>query len=360
MKLTGNFSFVICVSSAILLTGCQSGFIKKPDFGRLAFWKNENLRLAARKDDIPPPSAHFSPDTGEGGEMSDELKSNIDQIIADARMSKTKAMASNEQPIRKPYSLDSIDPKVNEQEARSNDFVSEKLNKIQSAASQALNATENVIKDTGEVVENTANSFVGIKDSFKMASQAKLQQVSDGIKNQANTAVAKTGESINQFARNSEAAVNQTVANVKNSLDNSFQAAKNVITNPYAATTDQQSSSLTTVGPEATTKDFVSRYKQAAEQFGKQTAAASNSKTAVQQSSFDAELKTKTNEMAPPESQPKATQYPSTSFGKFQPLKPADEKTDVDSLKIPPQLLRGTGTFSPGSTKPLRPAPVDK
>ncbi len=375
MKPTFKIILLLFVSAGVLLSGCQSGFIKQPDLsrlkpdlsrlkpdlsrikkpnlGRLAFWKNENLRLAAKKDEVLPPSVHFSPDTKEGSGTKNKMKASIDQIIAEAKKSKSENQSVSTDPIRKPYSLKSIDSKVGDSATTSNDFVSKKLNQIQSTTSQALGAAENVAKNTESAVANAANTFSGWKNTLQESSQDQVKQIAGEFKSQTKNTIANTGKTLNQFVGDSEKAVNTTVSNVKNSIDNAFQASSKAA-NSFLAKPRTKTAILSPIAEQSASNDFNSKYKQVSQG---QEAEKPNGRSSIQQSSFDAELKKNSLQ---PVRQASATQYPSTSFAKFQPLSPAGKGDQLKSLEVPPQLLRGNASFSPGSTKPLRPVTPDK
>ena len=357
MKPYHSIRFAICLLTVVSLnTGCQSGFLKKPDFGRLAFWKGSEMRLASKSDDVLPPSAHFSPDAGEGSQPKDDIKASVEQILAEAK--KNKSNASD--PIRKPYSLDSIDPKIAEREkakSESNDFVlSDKVKQFQAATSKAIAKTENTINQATGAVESTANQFNGWKNNLQDSSKNQIKQVAQQLTNQANDAISTTSNSLKQITQSTTDSINQSVSTVKNSIDNSFQGAASgkVVKNPFS---DR--------GAPAG-NDFVSKYKTAATTSGGKLEPASTSTmnqfpndqlapNSIQQSSFNANINKNTATVLQPKSKSQpATAYPSTGFEEFSPVS-RENSGSPDVFKIPASLLRGNSTFSPGSTRPLRP-----
>ena len=360
MKPKQSIHLAICLLTVVCLnTGCQSGFLKKPDFGKLAFWKGTNLRLASNTDDIPPPSAHFSPDAGEGSQTKDELKAKMDEIIADARKTKTDSA----DPIRKPYSLDSIDPKLADREKakpESNDFVlSDKIKQFQSTTNKALTATENTINKAAGAVESTANQFNGWKNTLQDSSKNQIKQVAQQLTNGANQAISQTSNSLNQFSKSAYDSINQTVSTVKNSIDNSFQppAGSAVVKNPFS---DQKPAASNAMAG----NDFVMKDKTASKpQAGNSKAVENNFAknqlvpNTIQQSSFNANIKKDVSSALQPKtsSQSAPTTYPSTGFEAFSPVQRSKSESS-DVFKIPASLLRGDSSFSPGSTRPLRPS----
>lgn len=385
MKPNKLVKLAICLLTIVTLnSGCQSGLIKKPELGRLAFWKNDNLRLAAKSNDIPPPSAHFSPDSSSQGSASkDEMKANIDQIIAnaksgkadaskmiDSKMSEAKmieskiAEAKSTDPIRKPYSLDSINPNLNDRktEKQSNDFVlNDKVKSFQAATTNTFNAAKNKISQTTNSIKESNNSFVGWQNTLQQSDTNPINTVAQQINSQAKSAVASTSDSLKQFSAAAGDSLNKTVSSVSNSLDNSFQSAANkqVIKNPFSSGTQATASA----------SDFVSKYKSAAEntiESAKQGALAIKNEALnnkplvpnnpIQQSSFNANINKSTAAILQPNTNDKApaTSYPSTGFGSFTPVK--NDKETASPVQIPASLLRGTSSFSPGSTRPLRPS----
>ena len=376
MKQIFKISLAICISTT-LLTGCQSGLIKNRDFGRLAFWKNESLRLASKSDDIPPPSRHFSPDPGEGSATRDELKSNVDQILAQSKKSQTQGSESkSSDPIRKPYSLDALASKEGSG-SKSNDFVlNKKLDKIQSAANNAFQATEKAVGNASKVINNateiakttsngfqgTGGAFTGWQNNLKNSAESQIQNATDQFKGQVNRTVGAATNSINHLKSNSVAALNNSLGTVKNSLDNAFQPPNNAnaFTGKASAVSSKNnvaakgtSGTLSPIDSPVAKTDFVSQYKNATKQFASKNP--SEKIGSVQQSSFDSASDSPSSKLMPVASDI-PSKYPSTSYGQFKPV----DRSERESLQIPPQLLRGKSSFSPGSTKPLRPVEPGK
>lgn len=387
MKYTFKISLAFIVSSMMLFTGCQSGFLTKPDLGKLAFWKNDQIRLAAKNEDIPPPSRHFSPDPGEGSETRNELKSNIDGILAKSKQegsaTKQEGSETKTEPIRKPYGLASAKPQGSDKKSSPNDFeLNKKLDQIHSKTNQALSATEKAIGNANSFVSKTtqniksasnafsgsANSFAGWQNKLKTSGENQIQKVANEFKNQASQTVSYASNSINQLTSNAKTSVGNSIANVTNSLDNAFKP-DNVISNDYfsrnksTAGKPQESDTAKNESPATSAQfqknEFGSKYKQVAEQFGKPNVGQSLNSSSIQQSSFNTEVESgATEKQLVAAASP--TKYPSTSFGKFKPIAKPKPKSEDETFKIPPQLLRGSSSFSPGSVKPLRPVETGK
>lgn len=357
-----------------LLCGCQSGFtLRKPDLSRLAFWKNDELSLASRRDDIPPPSAHFAPD-GEMAQAKDDLKSSIDDIIAEAKRNQQATAENAAESIRKPYSLDSIDPKLSLNHSKSTeDALNETLQQFKSTSDNAFKTAEKVVSQGSAKAEETTNMFNGWNNTFQPSNENAVKNVAQNLQGQAEQIAGNATNSFNSFAKSATSAVsntvNNTVSTVSNSVDNSFQPSGTaaVVSNPFARSNQLESKAPTAptaatapvaaTAPEAPTapvaptmaktdpaptnsNDFSSDFNQMmkmaeskqplAERIGISKSPSPNlpePATGVQQSSFNTApsvTKQATNAILQPltarsnstgSSSSTASQYPTTSFG---------------------------------------------
>lgn len=359
----------VTVGGALLLAvGCQSGF-SKPDLNKLAFWKKEELKLASRSDDIPPPSAKFDPEKNDSMKTGtkEQLQASVDAIVAEAK----KNRENPPEPIRKPYSLDSIDPKLagSDSNSKSNDFVlSEKLNQIQSTTNSALATTENVVKQTGAMIENTSNSFAGLKNELQSNGEPTIADASNFLKAQADSAIATTGTAVDSLAKTTEATTDSSVSAVRNSMDNSFQprtgTSASVVTNPYTSSRKSDSNDF---GASASDESGLVVSSDSSPLVDSPQSSRLSPQSDVQQSSFDSvkgksstgllqPVASDVSEMSARTAAVAATNYPTTPFGIIRPRVQADVGTASDTMEIPEHLLRGTSTYSPGSTRVLQPA----
>ncbi len=352
----------------IMATGCQSGF-SKPDLNKLAFWKKDELKLASRADDIPPPSAKFNPDQKDAMKngSKEQLQASVDAIVAEAK----KNRENPQDPIRKPYSLDSIDSKLagGDSKDKPNDFVlSEKLSRIQTTTNNALATTENAVKQTGAMIENTSNSLAGLKNELQSDGERKIADASNFLKSQADSAISTTGAAVNSLARTTETTIDSTVSSVKNSIDNSFQpragSGSSLVTNPYA---NSKTSNSNNFGETEADESDLAGNLDSSPMVDKPQSSPLSPQSAVHQSSFDSEkdrnsvgllepVESGVSEMASRTGVGTPTKYPTTPYGKIRPIGQAGSGTASGALEIPYQLLRGTSTYSPGSTTALQPA----
>ena len=460
MKPSNQFKLAtFSLTVLVLMSGCQSGAFPKPDLGRLAFWKQDELSLASKRDDIPPPSHHFSPDNGFADQGSaskekaggSELKASIDEIIAEAkRTQQAKADAAADATagavdkvtnaisgaVSKPYSLDKIDPKLSLNHSES---TAKALQQFGSATKNTLAAsTESIGGKTTDAVKNTANALGDLKNSFQASAGSSLKNASEQLKNQTGNVIGKTASTLNNIAEKSQTTFGQTIEDVRTNVDNSFKpVATKVVANPFAASNNKSESSLLPASSNPGSNDFAARFNQAladTESAIAKSTAPSGSPTptkkagqtinqfvsqpsrtistpdfaegsGVRQSSFDGSVsKTTAAILQPVATQPVATktttpiqpfqstasqplrapattqtqpqstpststqaptrtassasQYPTTSYGVIKPMKNSTEEatsSSDDSFQVPQHLLRGEGSFSPGSTRPLRP-----
>ena len=367
-------------SMLVLGTGCQSGGFK-PDLGRLAFWKKDEVQLASN---VPPPSEHFSPDRGNSKGVAEankqNLKDSVDAIIAEAKRNKTIP----KDPTRKPYSLDPIDSKIGSSTKSGNDFVSNNsFQNFKSSASKAVKSTQDAVKQAGDLVRNPGQVMSEFQQQSQHAASQIASGVSEGLTKQANNVVSGAASTASDYLNAATNKVQQTVNTVQERVDNSFQpqsgsAGSGVKRNPYLGSLNNA------------TNNFVSSKAQAAaastEKIGKavndivvpdnqspkyQTVSAS---TANQGSA----TKTANLQMANPSSQrspstgalqplqknsshttsvnasgQNANGYPSTSFGAIRPLQRSTTTSSPSTL--PASLLKTSSNFTPGSTKPLQP-----
>ena len=432
MKPTQPILFVTCMTFAVVCTGgCQSGFMKKPNLGKLAFWNNDNLQLAAKDDDVPPPSRHFSPDpaTPSGGSATKQIaksqgsqnrnntKADIDKIIANSKKASNDALEiakstadSVAAPIRKPYSLKSIDPKINpgaDLKNASNDFALKNSAKdFNAAAASAIASAKESATDSvaaaGKNLESPKNVFNGWKNDFQQATQKTIQQVGGELPSSANKALASAASTVGQASKTATSTLAKTASAVKDSVDNSFKPGKTlVVKNPYSDAKPVDSNGIS---------DSINKISQGASQrkaelssMAEKFVAAGTSSTAKLSQSFTANplvpkatstkndfaISTSTSDSSTSSGsttstnllQPQPTRtadasilpgssstgqtsslYPTTGFESFAPIKRTAAQSSIDSLegsdvyKIPASLLRGDSSFAPGSTKPLRPS----
>lgn len=364
------------VAAGLLLVtvtaGCQSGLGLKPDLDKLAFWKKDELKLASRGNDLPPPSAHFNPESmgGKNGEVDkQQLQESVNAIVAEAK----RHQNSSTEPGRKPYSLDSVQAKPripndsgdsSSSSQSSNGFVLRKgLDKIQTATNDTLARTEQVIKNTGNVVEDSTNSLTDWKNDFQARSERTVAAASNTLKSTKDNVVDSATTAVNSLASTAQDTIDSSVSTVQEAVDNSFapRDSKHTVSNPYAGKSKKPGG--------ATEHLAVVKDRSIAES---KTPAAT-----IQQSSFDSvgsvgsplqpvqAAESKVNAAAESDESAKSAGsagggYPSTPYGEFRPRSATGSTSSASSSatgspSIPPQLLRGDSSWSPGSTATLRP-----
>ena len=456
MKPSNQLKLATFSLTVLALSGCQSGAFRKPDLGRLAFWKQDELSLASKRDELPPPSHHFSPDNGFADQGSAtksqshgaELKSSIDDIIAEAkRTQQAKADAAANaaksanaaaealtDPIRQPYTLDKIDPKLS---LKNSESTQKALNELQQFGSGSKNefasATKSIADKANAALKNTTGSVDDLKNSFQASAGSGLKNAAEKLTSKAGSAANDAGSTLKNIAQHTQSSFGNTIENARSKIDNSFQpAGSKVVSNPFAASNNKSESSVISASLDPGGNDFASRFNQAlaetetaiskstaragqtANQFISKTTTSTpdfSNESGVRQSSFDGAVSktsaailepltsqtttttttqpfrstaTQPLRSTPPQSQSSVshsnsmfdkpptrtasaanqypttssgtTQYPSTSYGVIKPMNTSTESTSSgSSFQVPTHLLRGEGSFSPGSTRPLRP-----
>ncbi len=278
----------ILVVMILVLTGCHSGGFKKPDFGRLAFWKKDDLRLASRGEALPPPSTHFDPEPTNTGPVSrnksdldsktrQDIQEKVDRILANARNSN----AGNIDPIRKPYGTDSdaktekkdrfaFNTKDNSTEisAEARNDIQAKLDALKASAKKRAEQSNEFAADAAGSLGETkpiagwkndfqlpANLNAAVQDQPKSETESTqnsldARQAADSTAtafggataevyqsaNQAAGDMASSAENqINRFAQSATNSIESARQNLKNAADNSFQPAR--VQNSFARAT---------------------------------------------------------------------------------------------------------------------------
>lgn len=216
-------------------SGCQSGFTK-PDLNRLAFWKKDDIRLAARRaDDLAPPSSHFDPEPTDGGSSTrssgsstrvaassatqtrDELQARVDNILAKAN--KKKAADSLKKPFDKPGEAIG---KVNKQLFGANGKRS-------------------------DVSQQAVNDIQAKLDALKKA--AMENKVADSAATAA-TAVAAASETANDFAASDfQAPINNMAAKAQQTIDAGMASADSLKTKSIAGWNNDFSAMASNTSP---------------------------------------------------------------------------------------------------------------
>ena len=372
---------LIC-SFSVINAGCKSGGIK-PDLSSIAFWKKDNVQLASRN--VPPPSAHFSPDRGSSSKSianananEQQLKSSVDAIIAEAKRNK----ALPKDPVRKPYSLDSIESKIGEAKKATNDFVGDpSLQTLQQSASTAFQGSANKISQAGKLAQNPADAMKGLAGGIQKQGNHAASQIasgmSEGLARQANNVVSGSGGMIDSATNG----IKQMANEVQEATDNSFQPraveGPQLERNPYLGALNNVNEKVLTAAAStnpAVTQGLAQKVSSAKENLAQAVnnvsvpASGSANKnnlpttTEIQQSSFNSSLQNVSNALKPLDNaaagqagkivvpaQPPISSYPSTPFGAIKPVQAQPASS------LPNALLNGKTHFAPGSTKPLQP-----
>lgn len=272
MKSNPNHNLLVLLALVSLISissGCQSGFTK-PDLGRLAFWKKDDIRLAARRaDELAPPSSHFNPEPTDGGSgtkvaggsgtkaaagsreaVRDELQSRVDNILAKANKKKAADMMKNpmDEAIGKTAEkigkinkqLFGPDGKRGEVSQQAINDIQSKLNALKKSAS--MNKAEAPAMAKAATAQETANDFVSDFQVPANNLKAKAEQM-------VNTGVAKA-ESLqtkpiagwsNDFSAMDPNAPKAEIANTEKTANNFLAASKNKLAD--AAQTIKQATS---------------------------------------------------------------------------------------------------------------------
>ena len=417
---------VLTSSTLILATGCQSSSLK-PDLGRLAFWKKDDVQLASRS--VPPPSEHFSPDRGgsatkqgsqtkqsiASNQAEQNLKDSVEAVLAEARRNKDQPKDLS----RRPYSLDSIDSNIGKAKEAANDVAGNNaLPNLKSAAA----AAQNSFKKAGDLAQNPGKLVTGVQDQGQHSASQIAAGVTNGFNRQANnvaTGVAGAAGDLFNAAGNK---VQQTVNTVQENTDNSFQPTgntsnPNVKRNPYLGALNDGANNFVAKSVNAAAKSGEAANEFVAQAVNNTTdadvnapnykvvsASAVTSETMdlargsvaktmtqignpqVQQSGFERAIEPQSGALQPSSGTlqplnnqatseagngsatkivaapaPAATKtsnaapaYPQTTFGSIQPIQSKNTTTERTGA-LPAALLKSSGNFTPGSTKPLQP-----
>lgn len=258
MKSTQNPNLLVMsalVGLIAISSGCQSGFTK-PDIGRLAFWKKDDIRLAARQaDELAPPSSHFSPEPTDGGSgtkivgdsraaVKDDMQARVDNILAKAN--KKKMADSLKNPIAKQNEklgkinkqLFGPDGKRGEVSQQAISDIQSKLNALKKSA--AKNKAQETVASAAATAKETASDFAA--NDFQMPAgniNAKAEQMANA--GMAKVDALKTKPIAgwnNDFSSMGPKTANEFVASAKNSLADageSIRQATSIDDNSFAA-----------------------------------------------------------------------------------------------------------------------------
>ena len=143
---------------AILLSapGCQTRNFLKPNFSKMGFWNRDKMNLATKK--LPPPSSQFAPEpTGTANETVDSSEQEFQQKVNDLAggVQNEKEATLNNGLIRKPYSLDSMNPQL----------ASEQSNGFEGTPAPFMNA------DNSDPLNVGTNSFENLKNTMQQTPQ---------------------------------------------------------------------------------------------------------------------------------------------------------------------------------------------
>lgn len=245
-----SMSLAVCLIavSTFAFSGCRSGGLTKPDFGKLAFWKKAEGSATSTP---PPPARHFDPSPIDGAQQQiaagtekakDQMakvdgsgtrnmyESNKDSIRNDVE-SAIKGMGTGglQPPVRKSSSV-----------ADAQNSVRSKLDGFSSGAKSALNAEQKEFKaamsGSGSKNDSGSNDFGSSNDfaptnSFASRTAEASKDLTKGWKDiETPTGLSEAANSINQSlanARNATYDANGKLASSASKVKDSFVAKAN-------------------------------------------------------------------------------------------------------------------------------------
>ncbi len=251
-----------CLMAFLLLamTGCKSGMFKKPDlsglkgpdFSSLAFWKKDQSEVP------PPPAHHFEPAPASGqvaGSKSSDIQSKFSEMARSARMQKEENMA---EPIRKPYSLGSVDgSELNnrnsfdtEDNAKAVSYVPE----LDATVEQAQQDFNSAVANTKQAVDNTATTAADTASKWKndFALPGKIsesQSTAANLRNNFSAQLDDANRRLNGFVANATTSaaepkiMDQTL---QPNLTDSLTTVKNEFVNQSVGMAKQAASAIET------------------------------------------------------------------------------------------------------------------
>ncbi len=109
-----KFTLPTLLLFAVILSvpGCQLGKFSMPSFPGASIWKKDNMNLSPKE--LATPSSQFSPEfTDPAGDLPQAAEGDAQQNVDKLRSTEKEQQKSfNNQPIRQPYSLESINPEL--------------------------------------------------------------------------------------------------------------------------------------------------------------------------------------------------------------------------------------------------------
>lgn len=236
-------------------TGCKSKGVGLPNFGDLAWWKKDDIRLAA-----PPPSTHFEPEPAMQMQAKN-IQDNVEDLASDAEEMADDVKGLASKPIRTPYSFGEdglgsakrgVDRAAEDLKTRLPDWNSSKLASSTAAGIKDVQASlDNSFAATKEAVKKSSNDFdAGWKSNFALpankesngfdktinAARNSLNRVAD-----SDTSTNNFASQLNQAVDNATSATEQFAGNIKEQAnqfgsDKSFQPS---VQNQFKSATNQ-------------------------------------------------------------------------------------------------------------------------
>jgi len=109
-----KFTLPTLLLFAVILSvpGCQLGKFSVPSFPGASIWKKDHMDLSPKE--LATPSSQFSPEYSDpDGDLPQSAKGDVQQKVDKLRSDEKEQQKSfNNQPIRQPYSLESINPEL--------------------------------------------------------------------------------------------------------------------------------------------------------------------------------------------------------------------------------------------------------
>lgn len=199
-----KFTLPTLLLFAVILSvpGCQFSKFSVPSFPGASIWQKDNMNLSPKE--LATPSSQFSPEFSDpDGDLPQSAKGDVQQKVDKLRSAEKEQQQSfNNQPIRQPYSLESINPELDA--PTTNGF-------------EPLKAPQRV--------PQSSNTFPEPDNGFQNL-QNTLKQLPQDVSFQENPLNNKTKNSIpgwhNEFAPGT---TNQTKPDSPNGSSSSFQPA---------------------------------------------------------------------------------------------------------------------------------------
>ena len=372
---------------AVLLSapGCQPRNFLKPNFSKMAFWNGDKMNLATKK--LPPPSSQFAPEpTGTVSETVDseaqEIPQQVNALARDADPSLNKGL------IRKPYSLESINPNIAREQ--SNGFEGSPTPLMTPSNTDQLNLGTHFLENLKNTMQQTqqATPFQGSPDKTTGKTTGNQNSIDGWNRDFTPTAQAPTPQtptgSVQSFQPMPPSPVGQL-----NSTSAATQPLPAGDRNgfglpPLTAATPSLSAPTNNnllqpaprTNPQSPLNPIPAPINNAGNQFG-----GSADFTPPKSLQNDLLPKSNSEDFAPIPSTPSSpldaptTAYPKTAYPTIKPLIPNDSNqpssnsgnasenlalapatpTTSTPSQVPASLRTGSGGFAPGSTKQMKP-----